>query len=68
MKNHYKLTDDKYLNGSKYGPLQSDGVDYLCPECGGYGFVGDYRYRYRCRICKGDGIIALDDVRGFSKK
>jgi DnaJ-class molecular chaperone len=64
MKNHYKLTDDKYINESKYGPLQSNGIDYLCPECGGYGFIDDDR----CSICNGSGIIALDDVRVFSKK
>jgi len=47
--------------GSKYGPLQCSGLDYLCPDCGGYGYLLDKDKT--CEFCNGDGFIALDDSR-----
>jgi len=47
--------------GSKYGPLQCCGLDYLCPDCGGYGYLLDKDKT--CEFCNGKGDIALDDSR-----
>ena len=51
----------KIAKGSKYGNLQSDGHNYLCPDCGGYGFLLDTDSK--CSFCNGNGTIALDDDR-----
>ena len=52
---------ETWAKGSEFGPLQCDGYDYLCPECGGYGYL--YNKDARCGFCKGVGRIALDDPR-----
>ncbi|MBT8449109.1 MAG: hypothetical protein KJO69_05440 [Gammaproteobacteria bacterium] len=54
----YRPTKTKAV-GSKYG-LQTNGKDYLCPECGGYGQLYGVK---TCKYCKGKGVIALDDPR-----
>ena len=55
-----------YAKGSKCGPLQSDGYDYLCPDCGGYGYIADKNSK--CDFCSGFGTIKLNDERVFEKK
>lgn len=50
--------------GTKYGPLQTDGFSFLCPDCGGYGMVpGKAGSTVGCKFCGADGVIALDDAR-----
>ena len=51
----------KWANGSEYGPLQSDRFSYLCPDCGGYGYMLDRDSK--CSFCNGKGEIGLDDTR-----
>jgi len=58
---HTQRHPSMWANGSQYGPLQCDGLDYLCPECGGYGFLGTNDTR--CEFCLGSGTLALDDPR-----
>lgn len=48
-----------FFIGSIYGPLQSDGWVYLCPDCGGYGSVP----KGPCRLCGTTGEIFLHDAR-----
>jgi len=62
MKNSYDTQiPHVFAEGSVYGPLQTDGFDYLCPDCGGYGFILDKNAT--CEFCKGEGIIPLNDKR-----
>ena len=49
-----------WAEGSEYGPLQTNGIDYLCPECGGYGYTPNEK---TCSFCKGEEVIPLDDNR-----
>ena len=60
MRGYYSPTE-KNAKGSKYGNLQSDGCDYLCPDCGGYGYLLDIDSK--CSFCNGKGTIELDDER-----
>lgn len=61
MRHEYRMTSpSKWAAGSKYGPLQTDGTDYLCPDCGGYGKALDGG---KCGFCKGKETIPLDDKR-----
>jgi RecJ-like exonuclease len=61
VRGHYRRTDPAmFAKGSKYGPLQSDGFDYLCPDCGGYGYLPNDP---ECGFCSGVGTIPLDDKR-----
>jgi DnaJ-class molecular chaperone len=53
-----------WAEGSTYGPLQSNGIDYLCPQCGGYGKCSGQD----CEFCNGVGTIALNDPRIRSNK
>jgi DnaJ-class molecular chaperone len=46
--------------GSTYSPLLSNGKEYLCPDCGGYGLIYGV---LKCNFCDGAGVIALDDKR-----
>ena len=57
-KGQYKPVD-KWVRASNTR-LQSDGFDYLCPLCGGYGWVDLNR---KCEYCNGRGNIPLDDSR-----
>ena len=50
-----------FARGSKYGPLQTDGFTYLCPDCGGYGYIADKDNQ--CLFCKSNGTIPIDDSR-----
>ena len=74
---------DKWAIGTKHGPLQSDGCDYLCPDCGGYGFVSGrmttwfvsgrmmtslLKEQLFCQYCNGIGSIPLDDKRVVNSK
>ena len=54
-----------YATGTKYGPLLSNGIDYLCPDCGGYGFTPDADV---CSYCDGKKSIPLDDKRVVGSK
>ena len=58
----FTSTENTFAKGSNYGPLQSDGYSYLCPECGGYGFVADDNAG-TCKFCNGTGELALTDER-----
>jgi len=61
-KGHYDHTrNPMWARGSIYGPLQTDGFDYLCPDCGGYGYICDSNKK--CGFCEGNGTISLDDPR-----
>ena len=56
----YVLTDPPvWAEGSKYGPLLSDGRDLLCPDCGGYGRCG---WEW-CDFCEGRGVLDVGDAR-----
>jgi len=57
---HYEIrSDDLYLSGCKYGPLQESEDDFLCPQCGGSGTdCGE-----KCRFCAGTGCIEKNDTR-----
>lgn len=55
----------RWAIGSEYGPLLTDGTEYLCPDCGGWGHVngtalvpGD-----KCEYCEGFGTLPLNDAR-----
>ena len=64
---HYRQRQPAmWATGSQYGPLQCDGCDYLCPECGGYGYLSTKGIS--CDFCKGLGSIALDDPRITTEK
>ena len=60
---------EKQAEGSDAAALQSDGFNYLCPECGGYGQVPTYRKHINksgqktCVFCKGSGYMDLTDSR-----
>jgi DnaJ-class molecular chaperone len=57
---HYSSTDTHILKNSKYGDhLQTNGKDFICPECGGYGVVGNVK----CLYCKSTGFIQKNDER-----
>jgi DnaJ-class molecular chaperone len=61
MKNHYDITDPPMKAiGSEYFPLLTDGHDYLCPTCGGYGVALD---KGPCKFCDGLQTISLSDPR-----
>ena len=63
----YVLTDPpRWAKGCTFGPLQSDGFAYLCPECGGYGYL--YDRDATCDFCKGKASIPLDDPRITDKQ
>ena len=55
-----------WATGSKYGSLQTDGFDYLCPDCGGYGY--NCNIDPKCGFCKGIGVITLTDSRIVNTK
>ena len=40
--------------------LQTDGFDFLCPQCGGYKKIFG---QYSCEYCIGLGVISFDDGR-----
>lgn len=62
---HFKPSSPRmWAKGSEYGPLQTDGYVYLCPDCGGYGEVG----KSACSFCLGNGIIELWDERVIANK
>lgn len=62
MKGHYRVASPEVLAaGSQFGPLQTDGHNYLCPDCGGYGTVPPDRTK--CPFCDGKQTIPLDDER-----
>lgn len=78
----FRPTPDMFARGSEYGPLQSDGRTYLCPECGGYGYFALpkkapwWRVAWlfgrpftivTCEFCAGLGEIPLDDPRVYRK-
>ena len=52
-----------WLEGSEYGPLMTNYVDYLCPTCGGYGTTGQFNGVLPCRHCDGACTISHDDPR-----
>jgi len=58
----YRVGDKEYfLTGCKYGPMQENDVDFLCPQCGGYGTtVGLEKV---CSFCNGTGNIQKTDPR-----
>jgi hypothetical protein len=58
---YHENTPPKYALGSNYGPLQTDGTDYLCPECGGYGWT--QCGNVCCAFCGGSGILDMADSR-----
>lgn len=58
-KSRFRTIDGFRAKGSAYG-LLSDGYDWLCPECGGYGKIG---VKKKCRYCKGKGTFPLNDKR-----
>ena len=51
---------DKFAIGSKYGPLLAGKNNYMCPDCGGYGFVPSAKI---CAFCNGSGTISVSDSR-----
>jgi hypothetical protein len=57
----YRETEDKWAKGSSYGPLLSSNDNYLCPECGGYGYIGS-KDNF-CFFCGGKGFLEFDDER-----
>ena len=62
MKHQYIVANPNvWANGSKYGRLLTDGYNYLCPECGGYGTVPPNRTR--CAFCDGNQTLPMDDER-----
>jgi hypothetical protein len=61
-KHFYRSFEGSYAIGSKYAPLQTDGYDILCPECGGYGYIMDKKVMIVCTFCY-QGYIPLDDER-----
>lgn len=74
-KGNYRPIEGSYASGSKYKPLQTDGYNILCPECGGYGYLaGDSSgsiyltaslpKSLTCTFCY-QGYIPLDDERVF---
>lgn len=50
----------KFAIGTKHGPLLACRIDYLCPDCGGYGFVPSAPV---CPYCDGVGTIQFTDRR-----
>jgi DnaJ-class molecular chaperone len=61
MKNEFRIIDPKMqAKGSVFSPLQTDGHNYLCPECGGYGYVPK---NPSCAFCDGSGLLELTDTR-----
>jgi hypothetical protein len=61
MKNEFRTIGPKmWAKGSSYGPLLTDGYNYLCPECGGYGYLPTEK---KCSFCNGEKVIPLDDKR-----
>ena len=61
----YFTIDNVYAHGSNYGPLLSNGKEYLCPDCGGY---KSYENHKMCPFCKGKGTISLRDKRIYCSK
>lgn len=60
---NYRPVEGSYADGSEYRPLQTDGHDVLCPECGGYGHVPSEKgFAVTCTFCN-QGYIPLDDNR-----
>lgn len=61
IRGQYRLTIPAMVaTGSRYGRLQTDTHDYLCPECGGYGYLPG---KAKCDFCGGSGTLSLDDPR-----
>ena len=58
MRGYYEPSDKSF---NRHTMLQTDGYDYLCPECGGYGYI--HSIDDRCMFCSGMGVIALNDSR-----
>jgi hypothetical protein len=54
----------RFARGATYCgvPLQSDGQEFLCPDCGGYGYVADDNCG-TCPYCVGTGALPLHDQR-----
>ncbi len=44
------------LPDSEYPNLQTDGHEFLCPDCGGYGWAEGQH----CNRCYGDGTLPMD--------
>lgn len=63
MRGHYQPVEGSYASGSKYKPLQTDGFDILCPDCGGYATVPHKGQQVECSFCSGKGHISLEDPR-----
>jgi DnaJ-class molecular chaperone len=61
INNYNVAVPNVWAKGSKYGRLQTDGFNYLCPECGGYGTVPPDQTK--CDFCDGKETIPLDDKR-----
>ena len=65
-KGNFKAEHGTYAIGSAYGPLLTDGHEYLCPDCGGYGTMPTSCDKYEgalCEFCDGNGVISLHDLR-----
>jgi DNA-directed RNA polymerase subunit RPC12/RpoP len=59
----YKAVPGTSAKGSRYKPLLSDGFDYLCPDCGGYGTVPHKGKQVECPFCSGHCTISFEDPR-----